>query len=311
MSRGLAIVVNANANRGRFMRRGLGLLRTRLRGDERLFVTRRLADLDGVVETLAADPPNTLGLVGGDGTITASLSALYAATGALPPKLLLLRGGTMNTVATGLGIRRGDPLLRLAEYRRRSGETGRLAQTLDVGGRLGFLFSAGLMHGFLAEYYDQPFGTGHLGAATLLARGVGSALASGPLARRLATPVTASLSVDGRPIERRQYLFVGAATVPEVGIGFRPYGRMAGDGGPPAPGFQVLAYSGPIGRLVRDLPAFARGRSAHVPGTLDEVCCALRIEPAASPFKFALDGDLHEVTGPLHLRLGPTVRVLG
>lgn len=331
MAGGLAIIVNGNANRGRFLRpgfrppgvdpgvgaagpwraSGLDQLRAALGSDERLFVTQSMADLDRAAAALVAEPAETLGLVGGDGTISASLTALYRLGGeVLPQNLLLLRGGTMNTVASGLGIRRGDPLAGLARYRRAAPGAGHRAYTIEAQGRLGFLFSAGLMYTFLAEYYRQPLGTGPLGAAGLLAAGIGSALTGGALSARLASPLRARLTVDGCPMAVTNYLFVGAATVAEVGIGFAPYARVGRVGGGRPAGFHVLGYQGRIRQLAAALPRFARGQGPRDAETLDRLCKQLLIEPETGGLPFALDGDLHRAQGSLRLGLGPSFRIL-
>src|SRR5262245_51132066 len=56
----------------------------------------------------ALGPDDVLGIVGGDGTVSAVLGAFDRPERPLP-RLALLRGGTMNTVARGLGVPALDP----------------------------------------------------------------------------------------------------------------------------------------------------------------------------------------------------------
>lgn len=300
----LAIIVNANAHKGAFVRRHLSALRAKCRADERLYVSHSRDELARIAAEVAAARPDTVALLGGDGTLTATLSALYSATGALPERVLVLRGGTMNTVASGLGVPRGTPLSLLERFRGLDAQAGRRAYTLELDGRVGFLFSAGLMYAFLAEYYTQPLGTGVFGAGSLLASGVASALVRSPLAARLSAGLSVSLQLDAQRLPMRDYLFVGAATVPEVGLGFAPYARVLR-----APeGFQLLAYAGRIRGLVPRLVRFARG--AAVPDTVDALVRTAVIDAGEQPIPYSLDGELYESRGPISLRLGPAIRVL-
>ena len=74
---------------------------------------RRPTELARAVARFRAAEIDVLGVNGGDGTAHVVLTAFVRAYGAAPlPRLLLLRGGSMNTVAHGHGIRgatRADP----------------------------------------------------------------------------------------------------------------------------------------------------------------------------------------------------------
>lgn len=304
----LAIVVNANAHAGNIMGTPLSRLRRALGPDQRLFVSRTLGDLQEIVAELVRQGLPPVAVVGGDGTLTVTLSALHRASGgALPPALLVLRGGTMNTVADGMGIPFGRPDQLLRRYRNRRPDAGQRRYTLLSDGQVGFLFSAGLMHTFLQAYYSQPFGTGARGAAMLLAQGIGSTLVGGPLARRLAQPLCARLTLDGVPQAGDAQLFVGAGTVPQVGLGFRPYGRVAHS----PQGFHVLAYRGTLGSLPRALPMFALSQGHRVPDALDALCAHIQLRSVqpGTPIPYSLDGELLQSGDVLDLRLGPALRV--
>src|SRR5262245_26600804 len=67
--------------------------------------TRSIDDLYRAAEEFKAADIDVLGINGGDGTIHVTLTAfLQVYGGAAFPKVALLRGGTLNTVARGLGI---------------------------------------------------------------------------------------------------------------------------------------------------------------------------------------------------------------
>ena len=300
------IIVNAKAGRGQCLAR-VGTLRSQLRDGERLIVTSDEASLAQAAADVVATGAARVSLLGGDGTIATTLTALQRASprAELPAEFVLLGGGTMNTVARGLGATGGPPEERLRRARAVPYGAGRPVRPLVVNGQLGFLLSTGLMHQFLVEYYAQG-DPSSVGAARLLARGILSSLRRGPLARRLSARFTARLTLDGTPLPERDCLFVGVGTVPEVGLGFRPYARAS-----PERGFHVVAYSGSIAALAFSLAAFARGRGEVVAGTFDRTGFRLTIEAqGAEPIPFALDGDLHPAAAALHVGLGPTIRIV-
>ena len=118
-----------------------------------------------------------LAISGGDGTNTVTLTGFLAEYGDEPlPTLALLRGGTMNTVASSIGVQRGSPeelLARVVAHHEGranaplAGPAGlatvertllRVAPLGDADERrgpltYGFLFGTGVVQGFLAEYY--------------------------------------------------------------------------------------------------------------------------------------------------------------
>src|SRR5580700_9011431 len=144
---------------------------------------------------------DVLGISGGDGTNHVTITGFLNVYGARAlPQLAFLRGGTMNTVANSVGVRRGKPegllgrLIRayakralqpLANVERRvmriraTGENGH-GET-----HYGFTFGTGVVYGFLAEYYagGEP---SPLVAAKTLAGGIGSTLVEGGMIKRMA-----------------------------------------------------------------------------------------------------------------------------
>ena len=107
----------------------------------------------------ASESPTVIAIHGGDGTLHRTLSALIAAYGDRPlPPMAILPGGTMNVVASSLGIRvkAEDVLAELAAGAR----AGKVPATihrrcLRVGSDYGFIFGNGLLTNFLEEYYAR------------------------------------------------------------------------------------------------------------------------------------------------------------
>ena len=124
-------------------------------------------ELHRIAEDFKALSIDVLGISGGDGTNHVTITGFLNVYGARAlPQLAFLRGGTMNTVANSVGIRRGKPegllgkLIR--DYARRAVQPlanveRRVMRIAGQSGRgepsYGFTFGTGVVYGFLAEYY--------------------------------------------------------------------------------------------------------------------------------------------------------------
>ena len=95
-----ALIVNANAGATRRNPRLPAQLRAAAGGRAELFVTHDADELSRTAAALAARNTRLVGVVGGDGTASTTLTALWRAYGEQAlPDIAFLRGGTMNTVA--------------------------------------------------------------------------------------------------------------------------------------------------------------------------------------------------------------------
>ncbi|MEZ4409640.1 MAG: diacylglycerol kinase family protein [Polyangiales bacterium] len=106
-----------------------------------------LADLDRGLERARDEDVDVVGVVGGDGTVGVTVTAVARAwEGRELPAVAFLRGGTMNTVANAVGVPRGRPEA-LARRLRGLVESGRFRTaprgTVRARERLGFLFGTG------------------------------------------------------------------------------------------------------------------------------------------------------------------------
>src|SRR5436190_10524958 len=137
----------------------------------RVIALASLDDLSARAASLRDEPPSVIAVHGGDGTLHKIVSALGAAFGEQPlPPIAVLTGGTMNVVATSLGLRE-DPkvFLRTLAEDARAGRPPEVVQRrcLRIGDQLGFVFGNGLASNFLGEYYGgAAYGPGR--AAWLL-----------------------------------------------------------------------------------------------------------------------------------------------
>lgn len=245
---------------------------------------------------------------GGDGTNHLVLTALLRAYGEAPlPRIAMLRGGTMNTVASGLGIR-GTPqelLGRLtSRYHREQPFRVVSRNLLLVNEYAGFLFGNGLISNWLEIYYEGAEPTPSK-AAWLLARCVGSALIQGPLVRRISEPVRARVRVDGKDWRELPYLTIAAATVDDIGLGFRPF-YMA----PDHPGtLHAVGIGCTALQLAGQLWNMYRARPLTHPNIESQLGRRLEIE-AEEPLGFMVDGDFHAGAQRIDVRVGPPVELI-
>ncbi len=266
--------------------------------------------LDRVALQLKDREIDVVAINGGDGTSHVVLSALVRAYGDAPlPQIALLRGGTMNTVARGLGIS-GSPqelLGRLtALYHRDEPMASVQRNLLRVGDQAGFLFGNGVISNFLEAYYEGSEPT-PARAAWLLTRAVASTLVQGKLVKRLSRPLRARVLLDGRELPDFPWIALAAGTVDDIGLGFRPFYKAPGHPG----AMHAVGFGCTPGQLVPDLWNIYRARATRHPRIVDGLCRVMEIESLdAQPLNFMIDGDFHRGGQRLEVRVGPRVQML-
>jgi len=302
------VIANPRARHLRSHPRLLHGLRHALGPQVELLVPQGLDALDAHAAHLRANPPQVIGLVGGDGTLSRTLTALVRAPSSQPlPPIALLGGGTMNTIARSVGAA-GRPQ-HLARGLRAHLEGSRplvpvVRHLLQVDGeRMGFLFGNGLFARYIEAYEEgQP---GPVRAAWVLLRAVLSALVGGAFARRLTAPMQATLSVDGRVLREGPLLVAAAGTIDQVGLGFRPFtGAVRQVGALHALGIGCSPFE-----LAFQLHRPLRGLPLDHPDIVEQVGAELVVHgPPDQPYN--LDGDLGR-TGPVTtVRVGPAITFL-
>lgn len=330
---GIGVIFNPKSGRNvRNPRAADALARTL--GDHGIVrAARSIDELHAVAEDFRRLDIDVLGISGGDGTNGVTITGFIDVyEGNALPRIAFLRGGTMNTVANSVGVRRGRPeglLTRLINaYARRATEP-----LLDVerhvmrirslaaagahhnvrdsgipprGDSYAFLFGTGVVYGFLAEYYRGGRPTPVVAAKTLL-RGVGSTLVRGEMVRRMAAPFRGSVELDdGTVWEEQAFLSVAAGTIDQIGLAFRPFYRFGERPG----AFHILGiHTSPFG-FVRQLPRIWRAAPMADGHTLEAVTPRAVVRAAEDVVRYMLDGDLHEARGPIEVCAGPKVRIL-
>jgi diacylglycerol kinase (ATP) len=297
-------------------------------------------ELYRVAEDFRSLDIDILGISGGDGTNGVTITGfLDVYQSAALPRIAFLRGGTMNTAANSVGVRRGRPKdlldclvqayverasIPLQDVERhvlklrggmvtprspRSTADAAPASMLSppLAEKHGFVFGTGVVCGYLSEYYAGGKGKPNpVVAAKTLLRGIGSAMVGGEMIRRMAEPFRGTVELDdGTVWEERDYLSVAGGTIDQIGLNFRPFHRYGEPGR-----FHILGiHTSPLG-FVTQLPRIWRAAPMQPGHTYEATTTSVVIRSPNSPIRYMVDGDLHECDGPLHVSIGPRVRIV-
>lgn len=242
-----------------------------------------------------------LAINGGDGTVHHVVTALVRAWEGPPPQLAFLPGGTMNIVASSVGVR-GRPQRVLSRLVDAPDLTTRHVWAMEITGDgppvYGFLFGNGIVARFLEVYYEGSDPSPSK-AAWILARGAMSALVGGSYIRRLTRPFQGTLRADGEDLEGHAWTAIAAGTVEQLGLGFRAFHLVTG-----APGrMHLQAVGGSVVDLARDLPRIYRGLAPTRPGNRELTATELQIR-SPERIGYMVDGDFYTAS-QLDVRVGP------
>jgi diacylglycerol kinase (ATP) len=276
-----------------------------------LKVTQTIDDLHLAIDHFQEMGITWLGINGGDGTNHRTLTALVERWEGELPQIVLLRGGTMNTVSNGFGGT-GNPrsiLAALVARRDRDARFETICRRLlriDDGNvvHYGFMFGTGTVYNFLEEYYSHGDVT-PVTAARTLTHGIASTLVQGPLFRRLTAQVPATVEVNHERWRDGDFIGVLAATQPQIGLGFRPFYRADEDPNH----FAAIAIQGSLLNVVRALPAIRLGREPRVPGYSTTTGQSLRLN-AFGEQRYMIDGELYQCAAPIEVTCGPMLQIV-
>ncbi len=303
------MIANARARRaGRDGRLGERL--RRLLPADFVHFTRDAAELDAALAQLHALGIEHLVLIGGDGTVGGTLTPLVPIFGESPlPSVSLVAGGTINTIAHSLDAHASAEQ---TVHRILAGTPPRLDSIRplirvepDSGpARAGLIFANGVAARWLELYY-QGDELGVVAAAGLVGRIATSSLFRTRLARDLFAPQPVEIAVDGAAIDARAFTVAGAASVRDVGLGFRPFLSAGTD--PERFHFLYSAASAP--RLSVELPALRLG--FHGPNSCLHHHPARQVELRfESPQPWSVDADLYPPASSLRLSAWAPIRFM-
>jgi hypothetical protein len=308
---GIGVVVNPRSRQNQRDPGAASRLARRL-GDQGVVRTaKNRDDLARIAEDFRKLQIDVLGISGGDGTNYVTITGFLEVYADEPlPPLAFLRGGTFNTVANAVGVPRGNPDGLLGRLIKRYADRSRHPleeverHVMRIGNHYGFIFGTGAIYGFISDYNQAEVRDG-LWAAKVLGRAVGNVVTGRPTA--VAQRWEGSVIVDDREVfPDRDYLAIGAGTVDQIGLGFRPFYRCSD-----APGtFQILGIHTSAPGFVGQLPTIWNARPMGPLHTYDAVARHAVIEARGGVVSYVCDGDVHDHKGPLTMETGPRVRIL-
>ena len=313
---GIAVVSNPRSGRNRrspVLARDLAAL---LDDDGTLVEPEDLDALERAVRDFRARGVEVVCVNGGDGTLHKVLSAMVVVYGegargadlraVALPRVAILKGGTLNTMASNLDQRPGgtELLKQVCASRRGGPELAEVERTVIVvnGRHAGFLFGTGVLFRFM-RMYESGAPPSPAKALGLVARVCGSTAVGGGLASRVFALDPATVSLDGKSWLPAAYASIAVGTMDDIGLGFRLFYRASENPGK----LHVLGFHGPPMSVLRRFHRIPLGRPLDRPDIIDSLGVHLRIDGEAAR-GFMMDGDFVEGTDSLQVEAGPTVR---
>lgn len=245
---------------------------------------------------------HTIGICGGDGTISLTLNEIYRI---FPketlPRILLLRGGTMNLIANELKVK-GNPTTILTRFFLGASKdelTTRKLSSLRVNERFGYIYADGSHLNILEQFYEKK--SSSLGAFILGLRILISHLHNGKLFDKLISSETMHIRSQGN--FKRESLGNIAGTISRlpVGVPLLPLVSKHSER------FQFTIISCQKQKLLWYLPAIMlKHKEGSSLGKFTFCEKRLQIE-FQKPMRFTLDGEIFSAsTKTMNLELGPT-----
>ncbi|NUP06471.1 MAG: hypothetical protein HOW73_10470 [Polyangiaceae bacterium] len=298
------------------------------RGRAVVHETSDVASVPSVIENVVSAGVDLLILAGGDGTFMSGVSAVHAAVGSGKwPRVGLLPLGTVGTIARNFG-ERGEPMALLDRWLSAPDvvyalprSTLRVTAELDDGAReerIGFIVGTGLVARFF-EVYEEGGAGGIPLAGKIVARVFAESFTSGPLAKRILTPMPCELWVDGARMPSTGLSLLCASVVRDLGLGMKVCYRA----GEEPDRLHLVASSLPPQRLGPRAPYVIMGRSIGGPGHVDRLVRSFEVRfprpiafstaeaartPASGPY--VLDGDMFRARS-ITVTAGPIVPIIG
>lgn len=272
-------------------------------------VTRDLDHLDETLRRYRDEGISILGINGGDGSISQIITRMIAVYGAQSlPLLAVLRGGTMNLIASQLNVTEGpvENVRRLiARFKSEDPLPTQHLSTLKINDIYGFLYADQTATAMLEEFYRKK--SGKLGAAWLATRLVSSFLIQGELINRVIKSyhLVARFKPTGYLDRAVLGCFAGTITKFPLGFPFLPLARRY-------PGhFQVTAITSSVENLLWNMaPILLLQREGRTIGK-ESFCVRHASLSYRDSAHFTVDGEIYLAKdGRIKIEAGPSLRFL-
>ncbi len=270
--------------------------------------TENMEDLRCVAEEFKSRDIDILAISGGDGTNHCTLTTFIHVYGEKPlPKIMFLRGGTLNTVASSMGTRGNTEKILsnlLVKYHEDLPFETREATLMKINDEYGFIFGMGVVYNFMDDYYKHA-ALNPLMAAWTLAKSIGSAVCNGPFARKMFDRFDAEVIVNGKKWPFANYSALYSGSINQLGLNFRVFyltDKYPGQ-------FHAIGFSTPPRNILRYVPLMYLGRSAGCPDLVEEIAEEMVIR-LQKPLPYTIDGDMKPPCETFRVTRGPSLTVL-
>ena len=191
----------------------------------KVFKTKSLDHQDEVIKQAYENGVDTIGICGGDGTVSCGLTSIYKTyKEGNYPRVLFLKGGTINFLSHNVGLK-SSPETTLQMYVDHLDQNipikTKELQTLKIEDRLGFLFVDGVGTNFLQKFYSNK--TNAIGSLILFFKMLFSVLLNNKAGKQiLSTPKRKLTYKDNTELKELNYssmLFI--STVRQIPFGIK------------------------------------------------------------------------------------------
>lgn len=270
--------------------------------------TSDLADLARAAEEFKSRDIDILAISGGDGTIHCTLTTFLRIYGEKPlPKISLLKGGTLNTIAGSLGVKGTTQNLMsdlLVKYHEDIPFEIRKLRLMKINDDYGCIFGLGVIYNFMEAYYAHPKVNTWVAAKTLF-RVIGSASMRGALARKMFDRFDAEVTVDGNRWPFANYAALFAGSIRQLGLDFNVFYHMLTQN----EAFHAYGLSTDAGGILPYVWRMRSGRSSGSPDVMDSKALSMEII-LQKPLRYTIDGDMLEAKDRFLISSGPELTVV-
>lgn len=268
-------------------------------------LSENLEHLDEIIADLKRKEYDLIGVCGGDGSIQKTLTTVLKQWGSNPlPTFVPVKGGTMNTVVTALGIRgMGRSYLRAIVKHVRDNNPIRTTERpmLKVNQEYAFMFGLGLPSRLMSVYYAG--GGGARNVVKIIGRGAASVVAGSDFARWIADPFQTEIRWEDGSTTRESCTAILAGTIDRYPLGFKLMPRATEKDGH----FQLRWTTFPLSGFLVNLHRFHRGLPILDPRFHDRLTTSAEIH-TQQECEIILDGEIDRIGKGLRLETGPSLR---
>ncbi|MCP5464856.1 MAG: hypothetical protein H7A33_07525 [Deltaproteobacteria bacterium] len=270
--------------------------------------THDLDDLYRVADEFKSRDIDVLAISGGDGTIHCTLTTFINVYGEKPlPKVTLLRGGTMNIIASTFGIKGSTEELMsslLMKYHEDKEATEKKLRLMKINGAYGCIFGIGVAFKFMQEYYSNPKLNAFIAAKTLV-QVLSSGAIDGKTSQRLCQRFDAEVIVDGKKLPFANYNAVFAGSIRQLGLDFNAFHHMLHQN----ENFHTIAMNVSPKELLPHIKKIYDGEPLPIPELMNEQAKKMTIQ-CQEPMGYTIDGDMLGPVKEFTVEAGPEITVL-